>query len=228
MKKQSQLSIIIPALNESFSLPLLLRNLQPMRTRGHEVILVDGNSEDGTVVLARPFVDQVIQAPRGRASQMAAGAGCAKGDILWFLHADVIPPADADQLVLQALDSKQHDWGRFDVRLTGKHPMLYMIGKMMNLRSCVTGVATGDQGIFVRRRVLQEIGGVPLVPLMEDIKLSKLLRRRCKYICIKENIIASGRRWEKHGVFRTICLMWKLRFLYVMGVNPTTLARMYK
>lgn len=224
---QQTISIIIPVLNEALALPALLRQLQPLRLRGHEVIVVDGGSEDGTPELVQEHCDQVIHAPRGRAVQMARGLEAACGSILWFLHADVLPPDNADRLMIAALSHSGRGWGRFDVTLQGRHPLLRLIGRMMNLRSRITGIATGDQGIFVLRPLLEQIGGMPLLPLMEDIELSKLLKASCKPLFIDDCITVSSRRWRNGGIVRTMLLMWYLRLLYAVGVSPARLARLY-
>lgn len=228
MTRHTQISVIIPTLNEATNICALLRVLQPLRERGHEVIVVDADSEDHTATLAQPLADRVIQAPRGRATQMAAGAEQAQGEILWFLHADVIPPGDADQTILQSLDRSDRVWGRFDVSLVGTHPLLTIVARMMNLRSRITGIATGDQGIYLRRSALHTIGGLPAIPLMEDVQLSILLKRLSIPLCNNDIIMVSGRRWEQRGVLRTILLMWLLRLSYALGASPERLARLYQ
>lgn len=213
------LSIIVPTLNEAGAIAPALKRLEPLRRRGTEVIVVDGGSGDDTAALARPLADRVIDAPRGRASQMNAGAAVAAGDMLLFLHADTVLPEGADALV-----DAGHAWGRFDVRIDGRHPLLRLVASMMNLRSRLTGVCTGDQAIFVRRALFTEIGGYPDIPLMEDIALSKALRRRAPPWCLRQRVTTSGRRWEARGVARTVLLMWRLRFDYWRGVDPRALA----
>jgi rSAM/selenodomain-associated transferase 2 len=194
-----------------------------LRSRRHEVIVVDGGSEDGTREQAAALADQVITAPRGRASQMNAGAAAARGAALLFLHADTLLPDDADALVLAAL--RQAEWGRFDVRIEGRSPLLSAVAFFMNLRSRLTGIATGDQAIFVRRAAF---GGFPDQPLMEDIAFSTRMRRRSAPACLRERVVTSGRRWESRGVLRTIILMWRLRLAYFLGASPERLARRYE
>jgi rSAM/selenodomain-associated transferase 2 len=223
----SRISIVIPALNEAGQIGGILGRLQAMRERGHEVIVVDGDSSDATKAEARPLADKVLDAPRGRASQMAAGAAMASHPILWFVHADTWIPDDADGLIAEAL--RDAFWGRFDVRLSGRnrHPLLRAVESLMNWRSRMTSIATGDQGIFVTRAAFNAVGGMPRMPLMEDVELSRRLRRLSRAACIGEPVVTSSRRWEQHGVLRTISLMWLLRGAYAIGVSPNTLARLY-
>ena len=216
-----RLSVVVPALNEAARIHAALEALAPLRARGHEVIVVDGGSEDATMELALPLATQVIKAARGRALQMNAGARAARGDAFIFLHADTCLPARADELVLRALEHAA--WGRFDVRITGR-AALTIVAAMMNIRSRLTGVATGDQAIFVRRDAFP---GFPEIALMEDIALSRELKRRGRPACLRERVRTSGRRWEARGVLRTIFLMWRLRLLYALGVPPQRLAREY-
>lgn len=218
----ARLSIVVPVLNEAAGLAAHLAALQPLRSRGHEVIVVDGGSEDGSAALAAPLADRVLSAPRGRALQMNAGARAATGDVLLFLHADTRLPAGAADLVLSVL--KNRVWGRFDVAIEGRHPALRLIAAAMNCRSRLTGIATGDQAMFVRRA---EFPGFPEIPLMEDLALSRRLRRRGRPACLRPRARTSGRRWESRGVLRTVLLMWRLRLLYALGVAPERLARQY-
>jgi rSAM/selenodomain-associated transferase 2 len=183
------------------------------------VIVADGGSEDGTAHLAAPFCDRVVVAPRGRAAQMNAGAREARGDTLVFLHADTRLPPNADELVRGFL------WGRFDVRIEGHHPLLKVVAWSMNLRSRLTGIATGDQAIFVRRDAFP---GFPDLPLMEDVAFSKAMKRHSRPACLREKVTTSGRRWESRGVVRTVLLMWRIRLLYAMGTDPVRLARLYE
>jgi rSAM/selenodomain-associated transferase 2 len=214
-----RLSIVVPALNEAAGIRDALAALAPLRRRGHEVIVVDGGSDDGTAQLASSLCDRVLAAPRGRAMQMNAGAREAKGDVLVFLHADTRLPSNADELVQGFL------WGRFDVQIEGRHPLLKVVAWSMNLRSRLTGIATGDQAIFVRREAFP---GFPELPLMEDVAFSKVMKRRSRPACLHEKVTTSGRRWESRGVVRTVLLMWRIRFLYAMGADPASLARLYE
>jgi rSAM/selenodomain-associated transferase 2 len=221
-----RLSVIIPALNEAARLPALLEALHPLRLRGCEVLVVDGGSTDGTVEVARPLADRVVSAPRGRAAQMNAGAALARGEVLLFLHADCALPADADRAVEQGFAASGKCWGRFDVQFSGT-AMLCLVSAAMNLRSRWTRIATGDQAIFVRREAFDAAGRYPDIPLMEDVALSKALKRLGPPLCLRERVLASGRRWEKHGVLRTILLMWRLRLAYALGADPRRLAPRY-
>ncbi len=223
-----RLSVIIPTLDEQEHIRLLLDDLAALRRDGHELILVDGGSSDSTRAAAAGLVDRIIATGRGRALQMNAGAGTATGDIFWFLHADSrVPPGAATALVRACADG--HAWGRFDVRLSGGHWLLRAVERLMNLRSCVSGVATGDQGIFVARESFAAVGGFPELPLMEDIALSKALRRHARPHCIRQpRLLTSSRRWEERGILRTILLMWRLRLAYLLGIAPRRLARLYR
>jgi rSAM/selenodomain-associated transferase 2 len=223
-----RLSIVIPALDEAAGIAAVLAGLQPMRARGVEVVVVDGGSRDATVEIARPLADRVVGAPRGRARQMNAGAAVAGGDALLFLHADTLLPADADHQVLAGLAVGDRAWGRFDVRIAGRPRMLRVIAALMNLRSRATGIASGDQALFMTRAVFDAAGGFPDQPLMEDIELSRRLLRRSRPLCLAGPALTSGRRWEARGVWRTIFLMWRLRWRYARGESPARLAERYR
>jgi len=223
---RAMLSIIVPTLDEAEGIAAALAALAPLRARGAEVIVADGGSADDTPVLALPYVDRVLTASRGRARQMNAGAAAARGDVLLFLHADTRLPADADRLVAAAL-ARGAQWGRFDVAITGHHPLLPLIAGLMNLRSRLSGIATGDQAMFVRRDAFAACGGFPPIALMEDIALSRALKRRGRPACLRARVRTSGRRWERRGVLRTVLLMWRLRLAYFFGADPQRLARAY-
>jgi rSAM/selenodomain-associated transferase 2 len=215
----------MPVLNESTGIVAALAALAPLRENGAEVIVVDGGSSDGTVAAARSLADRVLEAPRGRASQMNSGAAEASGQMLLFLHADTRLPENAFLLIEQAL--RQHVWGRFDVSITGRSIWLPVIAAMMNLRSRLTGIATGDQAIFVSRAAFDNVGGYPDQPLMEDIELSKRLKRLGPPACLRARVSTSGRRWDTHGVWRTILLMWRLRFDYWRSIPAARLVSRY-
>ena len=219
MDARLRLSVVVPALNEAGGIRAALEALAALRARGHEVIVVDGGSSDGTAELAAGLCDRVVIASRGRASQMNAGARAATGDMLLFLHADTRLPPRAEELVLNS-----SIWGRFDVQIEGRSRLLKLVAWAMNLRSRLTGIATGDQAIFVRRDAFP---GFPEIALMEDVALSKLLKRRGAPACLRARVVTSGRRWESRGVLRTIFLMWSLRLLYFLGACPERLASRY-
>lgn len=223
----ARIAIIVPTLNEESQIVAGLQALQVWRGAECELIVADGGSVDQTVELAEPLADRVVIAPKGRAAQMNAGAASARSEILWFLHADSLPPDHAIALIQTTLADPNRDWGRFDVRLSGPHPALRIVETLMNRRSRLTGIATGDQGIFVRRTVFEQIGGYPPIALMEDIALSRLLKRHSPPVCLRRPLITSSRRWERGGVFRTIVLMWRLRLAYFFGADPDLLARIY-
>jgi rSAM/selenodomain-associated transferase 2 len=224
------LSIVIPALNEAAGLEATLQALQPLRLRGVELVLADGGSSDATPTLAQPWVDAVVDAPRGRALQMNAGAARARADVLLFLHADTRLPPLADVLVLQAVQRSDQGacWGRFDVRIEGRPWMLRVVAALMNLRSRASGIATGDQAIFITREAFERVGGFPEQPLMEDIEISRRLKRLGRPACLRTRVCTSGRRWEQRGVWRTIVLMWRLRWRYWRGESPARLAEAYR
>ena len=223
-----KISIIIPCLNEEESILQTLMPLQTMREHGHEVIISDGGSTDKTCELALPYVDTLIASPKGRAQQMNTGALQANGDVFWFLHADTIAPENADQYINQVIKYNHSIWGRFNVHLSGQKFQFRIIEFLMNLRSCLTGISTGDQGIFVLRSYFKELNGYKNISLMEDVEISKRLKKIKKPACIKHKITTSSRRWEKHGILRTIFLMWKLRMAYYLGASEDKLASQYK
>jgi len=225
-QKKPGLSIIIPVLNEVVALVKAVDGIDLLRRSGAEVIVVDGGSQDGTVALATELADRVLSTATGRAMQMNCGAKIAAGDYLLFLHADTVMSDDAQSRLLVTIQ-KHPVWGRFDVRLSGHYSIFRVVEYFMNLRSRVTGIATGDQAIFVNRDVFHKLGGYPEIPLMEDIVLSTQLRRWDSPLCIASKIISDSRRWESNGVIRTIVLMWVLRFLFFVGVDADKLASIY-
>jgi rSAM/selenodomain-associated transferase 2 len=227
MRNCVPLSIIIPCLNESGEITAALEALAPLRGAGAEIVVVDGGSSDGTLGLARSGADVVLSAPRGRARQMNAGAARARGNVLLFLHADSRLPRDAYRLVLDALQASGRRWGRFDVAITGRHPMLRIIAVFMNWRSRLTSIATGDQAIFVTRELFEKVGRFPEIALMEDVALTATLRRFGRPLCLQARVTTSGRRWEEHGVVKTVFLMWRLRLAYRLGASPDQLAKRY-
>ncbi len=222
----ARLSIVVPVLDEGAALHGFLEHLQPLRARGHELICVDGGSRDGCVRGVEPLVDRLLETGPGRARQMNAGAAVAAGEVLLFLHADTRLPPGADRLVAAAVGGG-HPWGRFDVRLSGSQWPLRWIERAMSLRSRLSGIATGDQALFVRRDVFDRVGGYADIALMEDLDLCRRLRRLAPPACLRQRVITSSRRWERDGILRTILLMWALRLAWSVGVPPRRLARIY-
>lgn len=220
------LCIVVPVLNEAASLAGFLQRLAPLRQRGVRVVVVDGGSDDDTLAIARAHADLALLSPRGRASQMNAGAATCPADVLLFLHADTQLPDNADRLVRRATLGP-FAWGRFDVRIASERPVLRLVSWMMNRRSRWSGIATGDQAMFVRHELFWQLGGFPDIPLMEDIALSRALKRHGPPACLRERVTTSARRWEQHGVWRTITLMWRLRAAYFLGADPARLALQY-
>lgn len=228
MSARPAISVIVPVLDEAAVLAETLAALQPLRAQGHEVIVVDGGSTDVGPSLAGPLADRVLRAARGRALQMNAGAAAAAGDVLLFLHADTRLPAGAAAALLAGLARSGRVWGRFDVRLSGARPLLRVVEWLMNLRSRLSGIATGDQAIFAQRRAFEAAGGYPEIALMEDLALSRRLGRISAPVCLAERVITSSRRWEQRGVLRTVLLMWGLRLAWTLGAAPERLARRYE
>ncbi|MCB1735552.1 MAG: TIGR04283 family arsenosugar biosynthesis glycosyltransferase [Gammaproteobacteria bacterium] len=216
-------SIIVPALNEAGGIVACLTALETMRARGGEVIVVDGGSRDQTRFLAAPLADLVLAASRGRASQMNAGAAAARGDVLCFVHADTVLSAEA---IAQLQEVRR--WGRFEVRFSGRSGLLRLVAWMMNRRSCLSGIATGDQCMVMTRECFDRVGGFPELPLMEDVEISKRLRRIARPHCFRASVTTDSRRWDSRGTVRTILLMWWLRLAYFLGVSPQRLARWYR
>ncbi|MBZ2168242.1 TIGR04283 family arsenosugar biosynthesis glycosyltransferase [Marinobacter sp. F4216] len=227
MSDPLSLSIIIPVWREAAAITETLTALGSVRRAGHEVIVVDAGSDDGTASLARPLCDRVVQSGKGRAVQMNAGADAARGNVLLFLHADTRLPDDA-MTRLEAFAETGNAWGRFDVRLSGQRPLFRIIAWLMNQRSRLTGICTGDQAMFVRRDVFEALYGFREQPLMEDIELARRLCLVSRPFCVESPVVTDSRRWEKHGPWRTIFLMWRLRWRYWRGESPESLAREYR
>lgn len=221
----ASLAIIVPILNEAANMTSLMAHLDSFHDRGAEIIIVDGGStDDGPAKIHNRFT--LIQSEPGRARQMNAGAKITHAKHLLFLHADTRLPEQADHWVAQALSAQL--WGRFDVRISGKHRLLPMVALMMNWRSRLTGIATGDQAMFMRRSLFEQLGGFPKQPLMEDIAFSKRLKAIDKPACLPYKVTTAGRRWDGNGLWRTIFLMWWLRLAYWLGIDASTLARWYR
>ena len=221
-----RLCIIVPVLNEAAGIAAHLGRLQGLRERGAHVVVVDGGSSDDTLSVARRHADLALIAPRGRAAQMNAGAAACPAEVLLFLHADTVLPEGAEEKVLLACRAADA-WGRFDVRIPSPRPLLGWVARLMNWRSRLTGIATGDQTLFVRNELFERVGGFPELPLMEDIAICKQLKRFSHPHCLRDKVETSARRWERHGVWRTIFLMWRLRAAYYFGADPNRLAILY-
>ena len=220
-----RVSVVIPTLNEADTIE---RTLACVRQAGEcEIIIVDGGSDDGTLEIARKSADRVLSAQRGRACQMNAGAQVATGETILFLHADTLPPSGFPHLIEQALTDPDVVGGRFDVDLDAPGWPFRMIGALMNIRSRLTHIATGDQGIFVRRETFGSIGGYPELDIMEDLELSRQLKRAGKVACLRNRVRTSARRWQKHGVTKTILIMWGLRLCHFFGIRPASLKAFY-
>lgn len=230
----TRVAIVIPALDEGAAIESALRRLQPLRAEGAQVVVVDGGSADDTAARARASggADRVLVAPRGRALQMNAGAEAALADptvdVLLFLHADTELPADAVAAVAAACRGRAVAWGRFDVRIAGRPPLLRVVAALMNARSRLTGICTGDQCLFATRALFVQLGGYAPLPLMEDVDFSRRARRLARPVALRARAVTSGRRWERRGVLRTVLLMWRLRLAYFLGADPARLAAAYR
>jgi rSAM/selenodomain-associated transferase 2 len=222
-----RLSVIVPTLDEGPGVAATLEALRGQLDDGDELLVVDGGSTDDTCARAR-HADRVLAAQPGRARQMNAGAAAAGNDWLWFVHADTLPRPGAVSRLRQRLAAGRHRWGRFDIQLSGSAWSLRVIATAMNLRSRWSGIATGDQGLFVDRDLFVRLGGYPDQPLMEDVALSAKLRQIEPPLCLPRGLVTSSRRWETHGVARTVWLMWRLRWAYWRGADPVELARRYR
>lgn len=223
-----RISLIVPMLNESEHLPELLEHLLHCKRTGCEIILVDGGSTDQSPEQAEALGFKVLRSAKGRALQMNLGASSAKGDILLFLHADTRLPSNADQLIFQAIQNNKAAWGRFNVHITGRSSMFRVIAWFMNHRSRLSSIVTGDQAIFITKNLFERVGGFPVQSLMEDIEFSKRLKLISKPIALKAKVTTSGRRWEQHGIWKTIYLMWHLRFAYWRGASADELSAKYR
>jgi rSAM/selenodomain-associated transferase 2 len=216
-----KISIIIPVLNDSHALAALLPSLA---NSSAEIIVVDGGSTKLPQELVEQYGARLVTSAAGRATQMNVGAKQATGDVLLFLHADSQLPDSFESAIQSGMEAGR-EWGRFDVQLSGQHPMLRVVEWMMNQRSRLTGVCTGDQGIFLTKHAFENVGGYPEIPLMEDIELS--VRLKAAPYCIRQKLVTSSRRWEEKGVYQTIWLMWSLRLRYFFGASPESLVQRY-
>ncbi|MGH7810303.1 MAG: TIGR04283 family arsenosugar biosynthesis glycosyltransferase [Candidatus Binatia bacterium] len=220
-----KISVIVPVLDEEKQLATTLEALLALAP--HEIVVVDGGSSDGSREIAGRLGVNVISAEHGRARQMNRGAARATGDVLLFLHADTRLPPSALYDIGSALADRRYVGGRFDVELEGKHWMLPVVARMISQRSRLTKVGTGDQALFVRRGVFEQMGGFPEIPLMEDIAFCRRLKLMGRVACLRSRVVTSGRRWEIDGVWRTILRMWTLKLLYLGGVSPARLKQFY-
>ncbi len=220
-----QLSIIIPVVNEAGHLADRLQALQALRDLC-QLLLVDGESNDDSAKIAKPLVDQVLFSPRGRARQMNLGASQTHAEILLFLHADTHLPKDAINQIIEAAAQGYH-WGRFDVSFDSPQAIFKLIAFMMNWRSRLTGIATGDQALFMTRQAFNAVNGFPDIALMEDITICSSLKKLGNPCCLRSKVVTSARRWQEQGIIKTILLMWWLRLRYFLGVNPSDLLLHY-
>lgn len=223
------ISVIVPVLNEGALAAALAETLVRLAKAGGEVIVVDGGSTDDTRALLEASGLRVLPAAQGRAWQMNAGAAQARGNILVFLHADTVITPGALNDIHHAVAASPSGWGRFDVRIAGHSRWLPVVAFMMNWRSRLTGVVTGDQVFFMRRSRFDHVGGFPGQPIMEDIEMSQRLRRAFGFpACLRPPVVTSGRRWDTRGAWKTIVLMWQLRWAYWRGVPAGQLAERYR
>jgi rSAM/selenodomain-associated transferase 2 len=221
-----KLSVVVPMLNEAATIASTLDALR----RGApdaEIIVVDGGSTDASVAIVRPLCDTLIDASRGRALQMNAGARASQGDVLVFVHADTIVPSTFATDIASALSDPAVVGGRFDVKLDDNALPYRIIGAMISIRSRISRTGTGDQAIFVRRDVFDRLGGFPELELCEDLEFSRRLKRTGRIACLRTRVTTSARRWNRDGVVRTVVRMWLIRGMYLMGVPPARLKRMY-
>jgi len=221
-----RLSVIVPMLDEEAAIAATLRAVR-IGAPAAEIIVVDCGSRDRSVELAQPLCDFLIDAPRGRAKQMNAGAARASGDVMVFVHADTIVAASFSRDIEVALDDPSIVGGRFDVKLNDRHPLCWLIGRLISIRSRISRTATGDQAIFVRTSVFKSMGGFPDIPICEDLDFSRRLKRAGNVACLRTRVVTSARRWRRRGIIRTVLQMWTIRMLYLAGVSPSRLSTMY-
>lgn len=222
------LDVVIPTLDEESCIESCLASVASLRAAGARIVVSDGGSRDRTVARARAWGAQVLRGPPGRARQMNAGAAATGGELLAFLHADTRPSPAACARLAALARRPEAVWGRFDVRLSGAGAALRVVETAMNLRSRLTGIATGDQLVFVSRSLLRHAGGFPDIALMEDVALSSALRRLRPPLCLHERVETSSRKWRREGLVRTVLLMWALRLRFFFGADPAALARAYR
>jgi len=221
-----KLSVIVPVINEEMNLSRIAGCLRSVIEQGHEVIIVDGGSTDNTLTIAYDITDTIIISKKGRALQMNNGASVASGNVVLFLHADTLLPENVAEIISDVYVGENF-WGRFDVRLSNEKYVYRLIECMMNMRSSLTSIVTGDQAMFFEKNLFDRIGGFPEIALMEDVEISRQLKKISKPVRLKSKVVTSSRRWETNGVVATVLLMWKLRLYYFFGVSPEKLSQMY-
>jgi len=223
---ESGVAVVIPLLNEAVALPQLLQGLR--ECDADELVLVDGGSSDETQEILQESGLRWLTSKCGRGAQMNAGVRVCESEIILFLHADTDISSSHIDILRELAAKPAYVGGRFDVRLSGAHPALRVIEWFINLRSRLSRISTGDQAMFVRRDVFEAMGGFADIALMEDIEFSRRLKRLGRIACIRRTVCTSSRRWERHGIIRTMLLMWRLRLFYWLGVPAERLARIYR
>lgn len=224
----SALSIIIPVLNEEHFLATNKERLVSLLQEGHEILAVDGGSQDNSVNIARELGCRIFRTRASRGHQLGFGANHSKNDVLLFLHADTHLPSHAAQMITQTLAEPELLWGRFDVRFSNPHPVFRVIAWFMNKRSCLTGIVTGDHALFIKRKLYFSCGGYMDVPLMEDVEFCRRLKKHAPPVCLSGEVVTSSRRWEQNGILKTVMTMWWLRLMFFLGQSPEKLARLYR
>ncbi len=218
------LSIIIPVLNEE---SVLEGTFHPLAEGSHEMIVVDGGSRDGSVEIARRFTPHVLSAERNRGLQQHVGALRAQGEILLFLHADTLLPSNYYGEILRTLALPGVVFGAFRLRISGSHPWLRLVSHMANLRSRLLRLPYGDQALFMRRKAYFRVGGFRGLPLMEDVDLVRRLNRMGGFGLAGGQVLSSGRRWEREGLFYGTLRNWVILLRFLAGAPPQALVGRY-
>ncbi len=220
-----RLSIIIPVLNEAYSIGATLAAVAQL-SGSVEVLVVDGGSDDDTREIAGAGGAKVISSERGRGVQLLTGAREALGDVLWFLHADTIVPDDSTKPIVEALSDPTVVGGNFAVRFSGAgRAASFMTWLYPQLRRL--GVCYGDSAIFVRREAYLRVGGFKELPIFEDLDLFRELKRIGKFVHLSATVVTSSRRFEEHGFVQTFARWVFMQLLYWVGVSPSSLGRFY-